>query len=311
MSKRASALTEKVGLPPVATPPGALIGAHLSIAGGTWRAPERGQALGCSAVQLFVKSNNRWEGKALGDDEGERFRQARAAAGNLFCFAHNSYLINMASPDLATWRRSIWAMEDEIVRCAALGLPGLVAHPGAGLGSSEAEGLQRVADALDAIFEKTPNAPVQVWLETTCGQGSNLGWRFEHLAEIIGRVGDKSRVGVCLDTCHVFAAGYDLRDAESWANLWREFDSVIGRDWLRAIHVNDSKRGLGSRVDRHEELGKGAIGPEAFRLLMRDPSLATIPKVIETPKGDAGERDWDNLKFLVDCLGGAEKESSA
>jgi deoxyribonuclease-4 len=193
-------------------------------------------------------------------------------------------------------------MEDELARCQALGLPGLVAHPGSHGGAGEKAGLAMIADSLNSIFEKAPASPVEVWLENTAGQGTALGWRFEHLAEIVGRVDDQSRVGVCLDTCHAFAAGYDLRGADGWASMWREFDATVGRGRLRALHVNDSKKPLGSRVDRHEGLGEGEIGPEAFRLLMADESLAGIPKVLETPKGDAGELDWDNLGRLARWL---------
>jgi len=303
MAKKSSILSEKVNLPPVAVPKGTLIGAHMSIAGGTWLAVERGAALGATVVQIFVKNNNRWEGKPLEADEGEKFQKARAAAGNPFCFAHNSYLINLGAPDEKLRLQSIDAMVDELQRCEALGLPGVVAHPGAHLGTGEEACVARIAKSLNVLFERTKNLKAQVWLENTAGQGSHIGCKFEHLRDIIAQTDPKERLGVCFDTCHSLAAGYDLRTEAAWNATWNEFDRVVGFKWLRAIHVNDSKKGLGSRVDRHEELGKGAVGGEAFRLLMNDPRFAKIPKALETPKGDEGELDWDNLRFLVDCIG--------
>jgi len=301
MAKRGSIRTEKVGLPPVEVPKGVVVGAHMSIADGTWKAVERGRALGCTAVQLFVKNASRWEGKPLANDEGKRFDEARLAAGNPLCFAHNSYLINLAAPDETLYAKSIKAMVDELNRCATLGLPGLVAHPGAHLGTGEETGLNRVASALDMIFQETTGIGVQVWLETTAGQGSSLGFRFEHLSAILDRVSQKNRVGVCVDTCHLFAAGYDLRTSEAYRQTMLQFAEVVGFEWLRAVHVNDSKGGLGSRVDRHEHLGRGKLGRDAFCFLMRDERLAQIPKVLETPKGDTGEKDWENLELLLTC----------
>jgi deoxyribonuclease-4 len=303
MAKKTSVLSEKVDRAPIKVPKGVLIGAHLSIAGGTWLAVERGAALGATVVQIFVKNNNRWEGKPFEPDEAENFRKARAAAGNPFCFAHNSYLINLGAHDDRLRNQSIDAMVDELERCEALGIPGVVAHPGAHLGTGEEECVARIAASLNVLFERTKNLKAQVWLENTAGQGSHIGYKFEHLRDIIAQTKAKDRVGVCFDTAHALAAGYDLRDAAAWDATWKEFDRVVGFQWLRAIHVNDSKKGLGTRVDRHEELGKGELGGEAFRLLMNDPRFAKIPKALETPKGDDGAPDWDNMQFLVDCIG--------
>lgn len=311
-------LPDDVLPPPLAIPPGVLIGAHMSIAGGTWRALERGHRLGMTAVQLFVKNNNRWEGKPLGDDEGERFRAAEAAAGRPVSFAHNCYLINLASPDATLRERSIEAMVDELERCAVLGIPGLVAHPGAHLGEGEATGIAKIAASLDATYERLRGrlaargisagaALPEVWLETTAGQGSSIGCRFEHLRDILAAAACERHLAVCLDTCHVFAAGYDLRDAVTYDAMWGVFERTVGRGRLRAIHVNDSKKGLGSRVDRHAHLGHGMIGAEAFGLLMRDARLAAIPKVLETPKGDESVEDWRNLALLLDGLDGGDR----
>lgn len=303
MSKRGSILTEKVGRPPLELPKGTLVGAHMSIAGGTWKAVERAAALGATATQLFVKNASRWEGKRFEPDEGARFRAAREAAGNPVCFAHNSYLINLAAPNEPLYRKSIEAMIDELRRCAVLCLPGLVAHPGMGVGQEEAGAIARIVGALDEILDRTADLDVEVWLETTAGQGSSIGCRFDHLARIRDGVKRPGRIGVCLDTCHVFAAGYDLRTTGAWKKTMNEFRTTVGFDALRAVHVNDSKGDLGSRLDRHERLGNGKLGPGAFRLLMNDDRFAAVPKVLETPKGDDGKLDWENLAFLIGCLG--------
>ena len=306
MPKRDSARTEKVNRAPLQVPKGVVLGAHMSIAGGTWKALERARALGCTAVQLFVKNNTRWEGKSFEPGEGKKFQALGAEIGNPVCFAHNTYLTNLASPDETVYRKSIVSMVNEIRRCAELGLPGIVAHPGAAGAAAESDGIRRIVEALDGIFERTKDVGVQVWLETTAGQGTSIGWRFEHLAAILAACGYPDRLGVCLDTAHVFAAGYDIRTPETYLATMLEFANVVGFDWLRAVHVNDSKTDLGSRVDRHEHIGKGKIGREAFCMVMNDDRLRAIPKVIETPKGREGELDWENLGVLLGCV--EEKE---
>jgi deoxyribonuclease-4 len=294
---------------PLDIPPDVLIGAHMSIAGGTWKAVERGERLGMTAIQLFVKNNNQWVGKALAEDEGEKFQAAESGGPTRHSFAHNCYLINMASGNDELRMKSIEAMLDELRRCVALGLPGLVAHPGAHVGDGEAVGVARIAAALDEIYDRLgeQGERVQVWLETTAGQGSSIGCRFEHLRDIIGAANCAERLAVCLDTAHVFAAGYDIRTDATYHAMWEEFDRVIGLDRLRAVHVNDSKKDLGTRVDRHAHLGQGFIGAEAFVLLMRDERLRRIPKVLETPKGDDNVEDWRNLALLLDALDGGDR----
>ena len=294
--------TEKLGFAPVEVPRGHLLGAHMSIAGGMPLAIERAVSLGATAVQLFVKNNNRWEGKIISDDEAATFRAARAQAGDMPVVAHNCYLINMASPDEALRERSIAAMVDEIERCHLLGIGDLVAHPGAHMGEGEEAGIERIADSLNEAIVRTSNRDVRVLLETTAGQGSSIGHRFEHIAELVRRTRRKKRIGVCLDTAHIFAAGYDLRTATAARHSFAAFDEIIGLGHLRAIHLNDSKREFGSRVDRHEGIGCGYIGQEGFRWIIRSHKLRAIPKLLETPKGAKGELDFENMATLVGYL---------
>ncbi|HEY7745437.1 MAG TPA: deoxyribonuclease IV [Desulfuromonadales bacterium] len=273
-----------------------LIGAHMSIAGGLHLAIARGVETGCAAIQVFTKNASQWRGKAISPAEAEAFRQAWQESSIGPVIAHDSYLINLAAPDEAMWRKSIAAFVDEMERCAVLGIPELVMHPGAHLGAGEEVGLQRLAAAFREIFAAAP-AGVTVLLENTAGQGTCLGSRFEHLAAVIEQV-PEGRFGVCLDTCHAYAAGYDLATAAGYAAVISEFDRVIGLERLRAFHVNDCKKGLGCRVDRHEHIGQGSIGEAGFAALMQDSRFAGIPKILETPKGDDGELDRMNLALL-------------
>jgi len=224
--------------------------------------------------------------------------------------AHDSYLINMCSGNPVLWKRSVDAMAEEMERCDALGIPALVAHPGAHGGDGEEAGLERLVRALDLLAERLPHARVRILLETTAGQGTALGHRFEHLRHVLERVRRPERVGVCLDTCHVFAAGYDLRTAAAYAQTLAEFDRVVGLARLGAVHLNDSKKDLGSRVDRHEHIGKGCLGLEAFRCLLNDPRLRGLPMVLETPKGDDLREDVENLERLRALLPGAPARGS-
>jgi deoxyribonuclease IV len=274
------------------------LGAHQSIAGGTPRAVERGISAGCRVVQIFVKNNNRWLGKAIGESEAREFRRAARRAGFAHVAAHTSYLINLASPSAQLRRQSIAALADEILRCQALGIRDLVLHPGAHCGEGEAPGIARIVESLDETFRRTEEARVRVLLETAAGQGSCVGHRFEHLRDILGAVRDRRRLAVCFDTCHVHAAGYDLTSEEGYAETVAAFDRVIGLRRLAAIHVNDSKKERGSRVDRHEHIGKGAIGRRGFRNLMTDPRLARFPKFLETPKDETLALDRRNLSML-------------
>lgn len=270
----------------------------MSIAGGIERAVERAVRVQATALQVFVKSSNQWAARPFAEGEAERFRAAAAEAGlDRFTLAHTSYLINIASPDDTLWRRSIDALAVEIERCGVLGIPFLVLHPGSHVGSGEEAGLARAAKGLDEALLPAPDG-VQVLLETTAGQGTNLGCRFEHLARILEEARCTDRLGVCLDTCHVLAAGYEIRDARSYRKTLRDLDRAVGLDRLHGIHVNDSKTGLGSRKDRHEHIGRGHLGTEPFRLLLNDRRLRGIPMVLETPKGEDLAEDRENLSTL-------------
>ncbi len=275
-----------------------LIGAHQSIAGGTPRAVERGVAAGCRVLQIFVKNNSRWAGKTIGEAEAWQFRRAARRAGFAHVAAHTSYLINLASPSRQLRRQSVSALADEILRCHALGIHDLVLHPGAHCGEGEAAGVARIAASLDEAFRLTEATRVRVLLETAAGQGTCVGHRFEHLRDILGAARRRRRLGVCFDTCHVHAAGYDLASEEGYAQTFAAFDRTVGLRRLAAIHVNDSKKERGSRVDRHEHIGKGAIGRTGFRNLMTDPRLAAVPKFLETPKDSTLDLDRKNLATL-------------
>jgi deoxyribonuclease-4 len=281
------------------------LGAHMSIAGGAHKAIGRGKELGCTALQVFTKNANQWAAKPLSDEDARLFTGACAEHGYKpeDLIAHDSYLINLASPDEALWEKSCVAFGHELDRCAALCIPGLVTHAGAHMGSGEEAGLARIAQALECVLKDRPGQNVMVLLETTAGQGTSLCYCFEHLASVLEHLSmeAKRRVGVCWDTCHLFAAGIDFTEEYQYERMVESFDRIVGLDKLRAIHLNDSKKGLGSRVDRHEHIGQGALGLEPFRFIMNDPRLAHLPKVIETPKGAAGEEtanDTMNLSAL-------------
>ncbi|HWB01285.1 MAG TPA: deoxyribonuclease IV [Pirellulales bacterium] len=280
------------------------LGAHTSIAGGYFRAAERGQAVGCQCIQLFTKNNNQWRAKPITPAEAEQFRAAVANAGLVHPIAHNSYLINLAAPNDELWRRSVDSMVEELERAELLGLEAVVTHPGAYTSTSEQVGLRRVVEALDEIHERTSRIKVLTLLETTAGQGSCLGCKFEHLAEIMTQVNDPGRLGVCIDTCHLFAAGYPLGTRREYLATMRELDAIIGLDQVRAVHLNDSVKPLGSRVDRHAHIGSGAMGLEPFRHLLNDRRFAKRPMYLETPKGEHDGEDWDvtNLRVLRNLI---------
>ena len=278
------------------------IGAHMSIAGGVDLALIRGDEVGCRAIQIFTKNSNQWKGRALGGEEIERFERNRETTGIRKVIAHDSYLINLASPDEALRKKSSYAYLDEMERCRLLGIRHLVMHPGSHKGAGEEVGLKTISAEFNDILERTGGWDVYITLETTAGQGTNLGYSFEHLARIIDGVKDKERMMVCFDTCHAYAAGYDIAEEEGYIKTFEDFDRVIGLDRLALFHINDSKKGLGSRVDRHEQLGKGEIGEMAFRLLMNDSRFSDIPKILETPKGKDMEEDRVNLGFLRDIV---------
>jgi len=262
-------------------------GAHFSIAGGLANAAETCRELGCDTFQLFTKSAAQWAARPLTPDDVRDFRAAVRRAKAKSVTAHDSYLINLAAKDDALFAKSVAAFAVEIERAEALGIDYLVMHPGAHVGHGEAYGLARVIHGIDLAHARCPGYAVRVLVEATAGQGTTLGHRFEHLATILNGVAVPERLGVCLDTCHVFAAGYDVRTPETYAATMAEFDAVVGVARLKVVHVNDSVKPLGSRVDRHAGLGLGHIGEVAFRCLVTDPRLAEVPMILETPKEDA------------------------
>lgn len=275
-----------------------LLGAHMSIAGGIDKAIERGNELACTAIQIFTKNANQWRGKAIEEEEIVRFLSLRKQSSIAAIFAHDSYLINLASGSPALRTKSINALISEIERCRILAIPYIIIHPGAHLGIGEDEGIKNIINSLNLIFTETKQWPVGIALETTAGQGTGIGYRFEHLSRIIDGVKHKERLKVCLDTCHIFAAGYDISTAEGYDSVMKEFDRVVGLDRLVCFHVNDCKKGLASRVDRHEHIGKGALGHLPFRLLMNDKRFENVPKIIETPKDKDAKNDRRNLAVL-------------
>ncbi|QDV36681.1 deoxyribonuclease IV [Tautonia plasticadhaerens] len=287
-------------------------GAHLSIAGGHDRAARAAAALGMGALQVFTKSNNQWNAKPLTDEQVAAFRSATAEAGIADPVAHDSYLINLASPDDTLWRKSIDAMAVELERAEALGVVDLVSHPGAHVGCGEEAGIARVAAALDEVHRRTSGFSCRIALETTAGQGSCLGHRFEHLAGILDRVLDADRLSVCVDTCHVFAAGYRLGTASEYNETIGELDRIVGLNRVRAWHLNDSVKGCGSRVDRHAGLGRGELGLEPFGRIVADPRFAALPMILETPKGTEGGEDLDaiNLRILRRLEAAAEADAA-
>jgi deoxyribonuclease-4 len=274
------------------------LGAHMSIAGGVHRAIERGASIGCEAVQIFLKSCMQWKAKPLGDAEAALFRGLRRTTGTRAVFAHSCYLINMAAGNGVLRNKSIEALIDEVRRATALGIPFIVMHPGAHMGAGERTGLKRIARNLDKVFRATSGCAVRIALETTAGQGTNLGYRFEHLAEILQLSDNPRRLAACVDTCHLFTAGYDIRTPRMYEVTMRKLEAVIGRKQIVAFHLNDSLRPLGSRVDRHAHIGKGLLGLRPFRNVLRDPRWKNLPMVIETPKGDDLREDVSNLHVL-------------
>jgi deoxyribonuclease-4 len=274
------------------------LGAHQSIAGGVDRALERGLSIGCRAVQLFTKNNNQWAGKAIGPEEAARFREAARAFRAEFLIAHVAYLINLASPGGEVKRKSLPAFRDELERAELLGLAGVVFHPGSHLGDGEGMGIRRIAAALDRVFRETRGFRVRALLETTAGQGTGIGHRFEHLDAIRARVREPERLGVCLDTCHVFAAGYSIHERKGFLETMRAFDRILGLESLRAVHLNDSMKPLGSRRDRHAHIGEGEIGLDGFRFFVNDRRLRKVPMVLETPKSEDLHEDVKNLRVL-------------
>ena len=270
----------------------------MSIRGGVSMAIERARSIRCTAMQIFVKNNMQWFARPLTGEEIRAFLNHVQRGELSSVFGHTNYLINLAATNPQFHANSIRALAEELVRADQLELPFLVLHPGAHLGAGEEAGLKKIVDSVDEVFRKIPKVKTKIALEITAGQGSCIGYRFEHLGHIIANVRESERLRVCIDTAHLFAAGYEIASESGVTTTFHEFDRVIGRNRLVAIHLNDSKTGLGSRVDRHEHIGKGRIGLDAFRFIMRSPRFSKIPKVLETPKGEDLAEDVINLKTL-------------
>lgn len=279
----------------------------MSIAGGVDKAPLRGREVGCDAIQIFTKSNRQWRARPLGDDEVEAFSTNLKAAGIGPVVAHDCYLLNLAAPVAAVWKRSVAAFREELERAERLGILYLVTHPGSHLSAGEADGMARVAEALNVLHAALPRHGVRVLLETTAGQGTSLGHRFEQLAAILEQVEAAHRVGLCLDTCHLFAAGYDIRSPTGYRETMRALEACVGHARVKAIHLNDSRQGLGSRVDRHAHIGEGRLGSAAFRLFLNDPRFRAVPMILETPKDEdfvtADRRNLARLRRLLNRTG--------
>lgn len=275
-----------------------LLGAHMSIAGGLYRALERGREVGCSVVQIFLKNQLQWTARPYGDEDIRLFRSTWKATRLRAVFAHSSYLINLAAPEPAEWTRSVAAFHDELERAEALGLPFVIIHPGSHKGGGLDAGMRRITSALDEVIARTRGYRVAVLLENTAGGGATIGRSFEELGRLTGAVKEPERIGVCLDTCHLFAAGYDLRTREGYDGALRSCAALVGLRQVRAFHLNDAKAGLGSGLDRHEKIGRGRLGVAAFRRLMRDRRFARIPMALETPKDPEPKADRDALALL-------------
>jgi len=275
-----------------------LLGAHMSIAGGVHTAVERGISIGCTTMQMFVKNNNQWRGKELSDEDIATYKKLLRESSIGPVVVHDTYLINLCAADKQILRKSRAALKDELDRCEVLGVEYLNFHPGSHVGAGEEEGIKRIAESLNIIHEETKKYRVKSVLETTAGQGTAIGYRFEQLREIIDMVAEPNRMAICIDTCHVFAAGYDISTERGYEKTFEDFDAIIGLDRLVAFHVNDSKRELGSHVDRHDHIGKGKIGKTGFRLLMNDERFRAVPKILETPKGPEMKEDVRNMRLL-------------
>ena len=278
------------------------LGAHMSISGGIHLAPGRGAEVGCGVIQVFTQNSNQWRGKQVSDSDAALFREKWLESGLHEIVSHDIYLVNLASAPGEVREKSLVAFREEMERCARLGITKIVMHPGAHLGEGEEVGIRRICEAFDRLIEQVPEYAGKILLEATAGQGSNVGYRFEHLRAIIDGSSFPDRFAVCYDTCHTFAAGYDITTPEGYKKTFDEFDRIIGLDRLLCFHVNDSKKGINSRVDRHEHIGQGTMGLEGFRLLVNDPRFARVPKILETPKGDNDEMDAINLKTLRDLI---------
>jgi deoxyribonuclease-4 len=284
------------------SPDGPLLGSHVSIRGGLANAIDRAEELGLRACQIFVKSASQWKGRQPSEHEVDLFKTRRAEGPIERVITHGTYLVNPAATSPANRERSLSTLIDELRRSARLGLDGLVIHPGAHLGAGESRGLERIARSIDRAHQRVDRGAPPILLENTAGQGTVLGYRLEQLAEIIDRTTDGDRLGVCIDTCHAFAAGYPIDTRDGFEDFLESFERLIGLERLGCLHLNDSKHALGSRKDRHANLGAGEIGLETFRWIVDEPRFNNIPMILETPLGDDGkghERDLFSLRSLI------------
>lgn len=286
-------------------------GAHMSIGGGVANAFAHGQKVGCETMQIFSKNQRQWEAKPYTPEEIARFQAEQQRTGIRPVVVHASYLINLASPKDGLWEKSIAGFADEMERCTALEIPYLVVHPGAHTGSGEEAGLHRIGQALNRLLNDSTTEGVTILLETTAGQGTTLGYSFEHLARLVELVDGNERVQVCIDTCHLFAAGYDIRTAETYEATFAACERVLGSERVQVFHLNDSQKELGSRADRHDHIGKGCLGLEPFRLLVNDPRFHDTPMIIETPKGEDLAEDIENLALLRSLRSSTPRAESA
>jgi len=275
----------------------------MSISGGVDTAFDRGEQVGCDAMQIFTKNNNQWQAAPLKEEAVERYHRRQAETGITPVVAHASYLLNLATPDDELWHKSIEALVVEMERCDVLAIPYLVIHPGSHMGSGDDAGVARIAQALNVAHDRLPDAQVKITLETTAGQGTNLGYRFEHLAAMIASTEAEERLAVCYDTCHTLAAGYDFRTPDGYAEVFKQFEDIVGLGRLTVFHFNDSKKDLGSRRDRHAHIGEGSVGLEGFRYILHDPRFEDIPVLLETPKSKDLHEDVENLARLRALIG--------
>lgn len=264
-----------------------IIGGHMSIGGGFAEAPERARNIGLDAMQVFTKNQRQWIAKPLNMEDVNFYLENMKRFDIKITVAHASYLVNLAAPEQDKFEKSIESMVHELQRCESLKIPYLIFHPGAHMGEGEKNGLKRIVDGINKIIEKSEGIKAKITIETTAGQGTNLGYRFEQIGFILDNVSDKSKVRVCMDTCHIFAAGYELRSKDGYEKTMDEFSRNIGFENLVAVHLNDSEKALGSRVDRHAQIGRGYIGREGFKNLLKDKRFSNMPLILETPGGEA------------------------
>lgn len=282
----------------------ALLGAHMSTSGGLSTAFDRGALVGCATMQIFTKNQNRWQQKPTPPEEIGRWHQKQAETSIRPVVSHAAYLLNLGTGNQEIWDKSVDALADELTRAEELGLMGVVFHPGAHMGAGEDAGIARIVQGIDAAHRLTPGFKTLTLVEHTAGQGTALGYRFEQLQAMLQGIGAPERLGFCLDTCHLFVSGYDLRTEQAYADTMGQFDRLCGIERLKCFHFNDAKKPLGSRVDRHDHIGTGQIGLEAFGLILNDPRLVHVPKILETEKSDDMHEDVENLRVLRGLIRG-------